>query len=45
MARVRSRTQLPAPQEKVAAVDAMFDTIAPRYESFEEAWAGGKVAA
>jgi demethylmenaquinone methyltransferase / 2-methoxy-6-polyprenyl-1,4-benzoquinol methylase len=29
---VKERTPLPAPAEKVAAVDAMFDTIAPRYD-------------
>jgi demethylmenaquinone methyltransferase/2-methoxy-6-polyprenyl-1,4-benzoquinol methylase len=29
---LKSRTSLPAPAEKAAAVDAMFDTIAPRYD-------------
>ncbi len=29
---LKSRTTLPAPAEKAAAVDAMFDTIAPRYD-------------
>ncbi|MDQ1466660.1 MAG: demethylmenaquinone methyltransferase / 2-methoxy-6-polyprenyl,4-benzoquinol methylase [Actinomycetota bacterium] len=32
MARLRQRAPLPEPSEKVAAVDAMFDTIAPRYD-------------
>ena len=32
MARVKHRAVLPAPDEKAAAVDAMFDTIAPRYD-------------
>ena len=32
MARVSERRVLPAPAEKAAAVDAMFDTIAPRYD-------------
>jgi demethylmenaquinone methyltransferase/2-methoxy-6-polyprenyl-1,4-benzoquinol methylase len=29
---LKSRAALPAPDEKAAAVDAMFDTIAPRYD-------------
>jgi demethylmenaquinone methyltransferase/2-methoxy-6-polyprenyl-1,4-benzoquinol methylase len=32
VARVTERRPLPAPAEKAAAVDAMFDTIAPRYD-------------
>jgi demethylmenaquinone methyltransferase / 2-methoxy-6-polyprenyl-1,4-benzoquinol methylase len=32
MARVKHHAPLPAPGEKAAAVDAMFDTIAPRYD-------------
>lgn len=32
MARLNQRAPLPVPSEKAAAVDAMFDTIAPRYD-------------
>lgn len=32
MARLKHRAPLPKPAEKAAAVDAMFDTIAPRYD-------------
>lgn len=32
MARLKQRAPLPLPSEKAAAVDAMFDTIAPRYD-------------
>ena len=32
MARLKHRAVLPEPGEKAAAVDAMFDTIAPRYD-------------
>jgi demethylmenaquinone methyltransferase/2-methoxy-6-polyprenyl-1,4-benzoquinol methylase len=32
VAKLRQRAPLPGPQEKVAAVDAMFDNIAPRYD-------------
>ena len=32
MARLKHRAPLPEPAEKAAAVDAMFDTIAPRYD-------------
>ena len=32
MARVSDRHSLPSPAEKAVAVDAMFDTIAPRYD-------------
>src|SRR4029079_2959064 len=32
VARVKHRAVLPEPAEKAAAVDAMFDTIAPRYD-------------
>jgi len=41
VARLRHHAPLPEPAEKAAAVDAMFDTIAPRYDRFTRVFSFG----